>query len=57
MSVPLKCSTLAKSREAPGFDEIPNKFLKYGGDIMINTLCDPFIFISDFEQIPKERVL
>ena len=40
--------------KAPGFDEIPNEFLKYGGDTMVKTLCDLFTFISDHEQIPVE---
>jgi hypothetical protein len=36
----------------PGIDDIPNEFLKYGGDIIIKSLSDLFTCISDFEMIP-----
>jgi hypothetical protein len=29
-----------KIGKAPGIDDIPNEFLKYGGDIMIKSLSD-----------------
>jgi hypothetical protein len=41
-----------KSAKAPGIDEIPNDFLKFGGDIMIRSLVDMFTAISDIEVIP-----
>jgi hypothetical protein len=31
-----------KIGKAPGIDDIPNEFLKYGGDIMIKSLSDLF---------------
>ena len=43
-----------KSGKAPGIDGIPNEFLKYGGDTMVQTLSILFTFISDFEQVPEE---
>ena len=43
-----------KIGEAPGIDDIPNEFLKYGGDIMIKSLSDLFTCISDFEMIPDD---
>ena len=43
-----------KSAKAPGIDEIPNDFLKFGGDIMIRSLVDMFTAISDIEVIPDD---
>ena len=43
-----------KSGKAPGIDEIPNVFLKFGGDIMIRSLVDMFTAISDIEVIPDD---
>jgi len=43
-----------KSGKAPGLDDIPNEFLKHGGDTMVRTLADLFTAISDIEQIPEE---
>jgi hypothetical protein len=34
--------------------DIPNEFLKYGGDIMIKSLSDLFTCISDFVMIPDD---
>ena len=47
-------NTLVKlqSGKAPGIDEIPNDFLKFGGNIMIRSLVDMFTAISDIEVIP-----
>jgi hypothetical protein len=39
-----------KSGKAPGIDEIPNDFLKFGGDIMIRSLVDMFTAISDIQD-------
>ena len=33
---------------------IPNEFLKYGGDIMISSLADRFIAVTDLETIPLD---
>ena len=33
---------------------IPNEFLKYGGDIMISSLADRFIVVTDLETIPLD---
>jgi hypothetical protein len=35
-------------------DGIPNEFLKYGGDIMISSLVDLFITVTDLETIPLD---
>ena len=43
-----------KIGKAPDIDDIPNEFLKYGGDIMIKSLSDLFTCISDFEMIPDD---
>ncbi len=43
-----------KSGNAPGIDDIPNEFLKYGGEIMIKTLSDMFKMFSDLETIPDD---
>jgi hypothetical protein len=37
-----------------GLDGIPNEFLKFGGDIMITSLTNLFITISDIEQTPSD---
>ena len=47
-------NTLLKSGKAPGIDDIPNNFLKFGGDIMIRSLVDMFTAISDIEVIPDD---
>ena len=39
-----------KSGKAVGLDGIPNEFLKFGGDIMINSLTNLFLTINDLEQ-------
>ena len=36
-----------RSWKACGIDEIPNKFLKYGGNTLLNSLLDLFMEISD----------
>jgi hypothetical protein len=33
---------------------IPNEFLKYGGDIMISSLADLFIAVTELESIPLD---
>jgi hypothetical protein len=43
-----------KSGKAIGLDGIPNEFLKFGGDIMITSLTNLFITISDLEQTPSD---
>jgi hypothetical protein len=37
-----------------GIDEIPNEFLKYGGNTRINSLLDLFTKITDLEKIPED---
>jgi hypothetical protein len=43
-----------KSGKAPGVDDIPNDFLKYGGDSMTSSLTELFTAISDIEPIPDD---
>lgn len=43
-----------KSGKAVGTDEVPNEFLKFGGDTIVNTLIDLFVAICDLESIPSE---
>ena len=43
-----------KSGKLVGLDGIPNEFLKFGGDIMITSLTNLFITISDLEQTPSD---
>jgi hypothetical protein len=44
-----------KSGKAPGVDDIPNDFLKYGGDSMVRSLTELFFTaISDIELIPDD---
>ncbi len=43
-----------KSGKASGVDEIPNEFLKYGGDIMTRSLTDIFTAIADIEVMPDD---
>ncbi|VDH99015.1 Hypothetical predicted protein [Mytilus galloprovincialis] len=43
-----------KSGKACGTDGIPNEFLKYGGDILLNSLVHIFTKITDLEIIPDE---
>ena len=50
----IKHTSKPKIGKAPGIDDIPNEFLKYGGDIMIKSLSDLFTCISDFEMIPDD---
>ena len=42
-----------KSGKAVGLDGIPNEFLKFDGDVMITSLTNLFITISDLEQTPS----
>jgi hypothetical protein len=43
-----------KSGKAAGLDGIPNEFLKFGGDIMITSLTNLFITVSDLEQTTSD---
>ena len=43
-----------KLGKSSGIDDIPNEFLKYGGEPMIHALTNLFIYISDTETIPEE---
>ena len=43
-----------RSGKACGIDEIPNEFLKYVGNILLNSLLDLFTKITDFEKIPED---
>ena len=43
-----------KSGKAPGVDDIPNDFLKYGGDSMVSSLTELCTAISDIELIPDD---
>ena len=43
-----------QSGKAVGPDGIPNEFLKYGGDIMMSSLADLFIAVTDLETIPLD---
>ena len=38
--------------KAVGPDGMPNELLKYGGDIMMSSLADLFIAVTDLETIP-----
>jgi hypothetical protein len=38
--------------KAVGPDGIPNDLMKYGGDIMMSSLADLFIAVTDLETIP-----
>jgi hypothetical protein len=38
--------------KAVGPDDLPNELLKYGGDIMMSSLADLFIAVTDLETIP-----
>ena len=40
--------------KAVGDDGIPNEFLKYGGEPMLNSLVDLFTVISDLEVTPSD---
>ena len=42
------------SGKSSGIDEIPNEFLKFGGELLVNSLVDLFTVISDLETIPDE---
>jgi hypothetical protein len=39
---------------ACGIDEIPNEFLKYGGNTLLNSLLDLFTKITDLEKLPED---
>jgi hypothetical protein len=43
-----------QSGKAVGPDGIPNEFLKYGGDIMMSSLADLIIAVTDLEIIPLD---
>ena len=43
-----------KNGKSCGIDDIPNEFLKYGGNCIVNTLTDLFTFFSDKEILPDE---
>jgi hypothetical protein len=40
--------------KSSGIDEIPNEFLKFGGEPLFSSLVDLFTIISDLETIPEE---
>ena len=42
-----------RSGKACGIDEIPNEFLKYGRNTLLNPLLDIFTKITDLEKSPK----
>jgi hypothetical protein len=42
------------SGKSSGIDEIPNEFLKFGSELLVNSLVDLFTIISDLETIPDE---
>jgi hypothetical protein len=53
------CTNFTKMFTETGFNfyllfNIPNEFLKYGGDIMIKSLSDLFTCISGFEMMPDD---
>ena len=43
-----------QSGKAVGSDGISNEFLKYGGDIMMSSLADFIIAVTDLEAIPLD---
>ena len=43
-----------KVGKACGDDGIPNEFLKFGGDAMINSLVRLFVVITDIEMVPRD---
>ena len=43
-----------RSGKACGNDEIPNKFLKHGGNTLLNSLLDLFTKITDLEKLPED---
>jgi hypothetical protein len=43
-----------KAGKACGIDEIPNEFLKFGGQTLITSLIDLFTLISDLETVPGD---
>ena len=43
-----------RSGKACGIDEIPNEFLKYGENILLNSLLDLFTKITDLEKLPED---
>jgi hypothetical protein len=40
--------------KACGIDEIPNEFLKHGGNTLLNSLLDLFTKITDLEKLPED---
>jgi hypothetical protein len=45
-----------RSGKVCGIDEIPNEFLKYGGNTLLNSLLDLFTKITDLEKIPEDHI-
>jgi hypothetical protein len=45
-----------KIGKAPGIDNIPNEFLKYGGDIMIKSLSDLFTCRGFLEDLYRDAI-
>ncbi|VDI49574.1 Hypothetical predicted protein [Mytilus galloprovincialis] len=43
-----------QSYKASGIDEIPNEFLKFGGDALVDSLVDLFTTITDLEAVPDD---
>ena len=43
-----------QSGKVVGPDGLPNKFLKYGDDIMMSSLADLIIAVTDLEIIPLD---
>ena len=43
-----------KNGKSSGIDDIPNEFLKYGGEYITSTLCELFQYFSDLEALPDE---
>ena len=43
-----------RSGKACGIDEIPNEFLKHGGNTLLNSLLDLFTKITDLEKLPED---
>jgi hypothetical protein len=43
-----------QSGKAVGPDDMPNELLKYGGDIIMSSLADLLIAVTDLETIPLD---
>jgi hypothetical protein len=43
-----------RSGKACGIDEIPNKFLKHGGNTLLNSLLNLYTKITDLEKLPVD---